>query len=125
MPRQVSAKSVGKGNYILIDDIPCEVKKVSKSSPGKHGSAKIKIQAEGIFDGKLRTTTKPADRNFLAPEVDKRKGQVVSLSSDSAQLMDMESYDTFEIKVEEGKEVEEGEEVDYWVVGDRKLLKPE
>lgn len=123
MPRQVSAKSVKKGNYILIDDAPCIAKKVSKSSPGKHGSAKIKIQAEGIFDGKLRTTTKPADRNFLAPEVDKRKGQVVSISGDSTQLMDMESYDTFEIKIPEGQEVEEGQEVDYWIVGDRKLLK--
>lgn len=123
MPRQVEAKSLGKGNYILIDDEPCEVKKVNKSSPGKHGSAKIKVQAEGIFDGKLRNITKPADRKVLAPEVDKRIGQVVSISGSTAQLMDMESYETLEIKVPEDKELEEGSEVDYWIVAGRKLLK--
>lgn len=123
MPRQVDAKSVKKGNYILIDEEPSEVKKVNKSSPGKHGSAKIKIQAEGVFDGKLRSITKPADRKLLSPNVDKRVGQIISTSDSTAQLMDMESYDTFEIKVPEDKDLEEGEEVDYWIVAGRKLLK--
>ncbi|MDY6778158.1 MAG: translation initiation factor IF-5A, partial [Candidatus Nanohaloarchaea archaeon] len=78
MPRQVEAKNVSKGDYIMLEDEPCEVRKTKKSAPGKHGHAKYRIQAEGVFDGRTRTVTKPGDKMLLSPDVEKKIGQIVS-----------------------------------------------
>lgn len=106
---------VSEGNVILIDEEPCRVKKVTSSMPGKHGHAKYSIEAEGIFDGKKRNLKEPSDSKIEIPDLEVKKGQVISLSGDSVQLMDLSSYDTFEIAVPEELqgELEEGSEVKY------------
>jgi len=48
------AKQFRKGDFIMIDDVPCRVVDISLSKPGKHGSAKARIIAVGIIDGKKR-----------------------------------------------------------------------
>lgn len=115
---------VSKGNVITIDGEPCRVKKVSSSMPGKHGHAKYSIEAEGIFDGKKRNLKEPSDSKVEVPNVEVNDGQVISLSGNSAQLMDLSTYETFEIAVPEelqGK-LEEGEELKYIeAMGRRKI----
>lgn len=115
---QVEAKHFKKGSYILIDDVPCRVVDNSKSAPGKHGHLKCKIEAIGIIDNKKRMLMKPGDAKLPCPIVDKRQGQVVSISGDVAQVMDMETYDMFETKIpgDLKGDVSEGKEVEYWVI---------
>lgn len=123
MPQQVEAGKVRKGSYIMIDGEPCEVRGVSKSSPGKHGSAKAKIKARGVFDDKDRHITKPGDTMLMSPDVDKKIGQIVSKEGNIAQVMDMDTYQTEEMELPEDLNVGEGDEIDYWVIDDRKLVK--
>ncbi len=123
MPKQVEASSVRKGSYVIIDDEPCEVRGVSKSSPGKHGSAKAKIKARGIFDDKDRHITKPGDAMMMSPDISKKVGQIVSKDGDIAQVMDMDTYQTEEMQLPEDIDVSEGEEIDFWEIDDRKLVK--
>lgn len=123
MPRQVEAKSVKKGSYIMIDDEPCEVRKTKKSAPGKHGHAKYRIQGRGVFDDKTRTITKPGDRKLMSPDVDKKVGQIVSKDGSIAQVMDMDTYETEEMQLPDDLSVSEGEEIEYWVIADRNLIK--
>ncbi len=123
MPKQVEASSVRKGSYIIIDDEPCEVRGVSKSSPGKHGSAKAKIKARGIFDEKDRHITKPGDAMMMSPDISKKVGQIVSKEGDIAQVMDMDTYETEEMQLPEDLDVSEGEEIKFWEIDDRKLVK--
>ncbi len=123
MPKQVEASSVRKGSYIIIDDEPCEVRGVSKSSPGKHGSAKAKIKARGIFDEKDRHITKPGDAMMMSPDISKKVGQIVSKEGDIAQVMDMDTYETDEMQLPEDLDVSEGEEIKFWEIDDRKLVK--
>ena len=48
------------GSYILLPHSdqpsgePCQIKEYDTSKPGKHGAAKARIVAEGIFDGQKR-----------------------------------------------------------------------
>lgn len=123
MPKQVEASSVKSGSMIMIEDEPCEVRSMSKSSPGKHGSAKCKIKARGIFDEKDRHVTKPGDAMLMSPDVDKKEGQVVSRDGDIAQVMDMDTYETEEMQLPEDLEAGEGDTIKYWVVDDRVLVK--
>ncbi|EQD40574.1 translation initiation factor IF-5A, partial [mine drainage metagenome] len=43
-----SMKEIKVGRYIIIDGIPCKVVNIDVSSPGKHGSAKMRVTAIGI-----------------------------------------------------------------------------
>lgn len=123
MPQQVEAGKLRNGSFVMIDGEPCEVRDVSKSSPGKHGSAKAKIKARGLFDDKDRHITKPADTMMMSPDLDKKEGQVVSIDGNIAQVMDMDSYETEEMDIPEEFDASEGDTVNYWVVDDRKLFK--
>jgi translation initiation factor 5A len=123
MPQQVEAGKLRNGSFVMIDDEPCEVRSVSKSSPGKHGSAKAKIKARGLFDDKDRHITKPADTRMMSPDIDKKEGQVVSIDGNIAQVMDMDTYETEEMDIPDEFDAGEGDIVDYWEVDDRKLVK--
>jgi translation initiation factor 5A len=123
MPKQVEASSVKSGTMVMIEGEPCEVRSMSKSSPGKHGSAKCKIKARGIFDDKDRHITKPGDSMMMSPDVDKKEGQIVSKDGSIAQVMDMDTYETEEMDLPEDLDAGEGDTLNYWVVDDRVLVK--
>lgn len=123
MPKQIEAGKVRNGTFVMIDGEPCEVRSVSKSSPGKHGSAKAKIKARGLFDDKDRHITKPADTMMMSPDLDKKEGQVVSIDGNIAQVMDMDTYETDEMQLPDDLDAGEGDTIKYWVVDDRNLIK--
>ncbi|MFB6292359.1 MAG: translation initiation factor IF-5A [Candidatus Nanohaloarchaea archaeon] len=123
MPQQVEASKLKSGSYVMIDGEPCEVRSVSKSSPGKHGSAKCKIKARGVFDEKDRHITKPGDSMMLSPDIEKKVGQVVSQDGNIAQVMEMDTYETEEMELPEDLDASEGDEIKFWQIEDRKLVK--
>lgn len=106
---------LSEGNIIEIDNKPCKISKISSSMPGKHGHAKYSIEARGVFDGKKRQIKESSEGKVQIPDVEVKDGQVISLSGDSAQMMDLSSYDTFEISVPEELQgnLSEGDEVKY------------
>ncbi|MBC5793370.1 MAG: translation initiation factor IF-5A [Nanohaloarchaea archaeon] len=122
MPTQIEAGKVRNGTYVMIDEEPCEVRSVSKSSPGKHGSAKAKIKAKEIFGGKNKHITKPVDSMMMSPDVENKVGQVVSKEGTIAQVMDMDTYETEEMELPEDLTISEGEEIEYKQIEDRKLF---
>ena len=102
---------------MIIDDEPCKISSISKSKPGKHGEAKARIEAVGLFDGAKRTVVHPVKHKVGVPMIDKRQAQVITASGESAQIMDLETYETFDIVVDEeyqGK-LQSGAEINYMV----------
>jgi translation initiation factor 5A len=94
-----SMKEIKVGRFILIDGVPCKVVDIDISSPGKHGHAKMRVTAIGIFDGEKKTLLKPSDADIEVPNIKKKKAQVVSVTGEMAQLMDTETYEVFDIKI--------------------------
>ena len=95
----IPIKDVKEGRFILIDNVPCKVVEIETSAPGKHGSAKVRITAIGIFDGQKRTLLKPSSADVEAPVIVKKRAQVVSITGNTVQLMDLESYETYELPI--------------------------
>ena len=48
-------KNLKPGRFCVIDDEPCKVLSVTTSVAGKHGAAKARLEAVGIFDNKRRS----------------------------------------------------------------------
>jgi translation initiation factor 5A len=97
----VIMKDIKPGRFLLIDGEPCRAVEIDVSAPGKHGSAKMRITGIGVFDGKKRTILKPSDAYVDIPIITKKRAQVVSVTGDTAQLMDSETYEVFELPIPE------------------------
>ena len=124
MKEQTEVRNLKEGRYVLIDDEPCTILSISVSKPGKHGAAKARIDAVGIFDGQKRTIIEPVTAKIYVPIVERKTAQVISISGNTVQLMDMTDYTTFELPLDEEMKdkVKVGEEIVYIEsMGKRKL----
>jgi len=121
---QQEVRELKEGRYMLIDNEPCKIVNISTSKPGKHGEAKANIDAIGIFDNKKRQIVHPVKHKVQVPMIDKRKAQVLAVMGDEIQLMDLETYETFQLPVpEEFKgQFNNGEEIMYLVAMDRRKI---
>lgn len=119
------AGSIKEGSYMLMGGIPCIVKNIQTSRPGKHGHAKCRIEAVGIIDGQKRIEIYPSHDKVQVPIIDKRDAQVLSIHDDSVNVMDMKTYETFDLKIpEEFKDkIKEGGQINYWVIASDKIIK--
>jgi translation initiation factor 5A len=88
---------------------------MSVSKPGKHGAAKARIDAIGIFDGQRRSIVQPVTAKVYIPIVERKRAQVMTTTGDTAHLMDLETYETFELTIPDSVKdrVEEGKEIIY------------
>jgi len=123
--KQVEVTSLKKGNYVVMDGAACIVKDIQISRPGKHGHAKVRLVAVGIIDEKKRQAVMPGHDKIDVPIIDKLNAQVLSISGSTANVMDLVSYETFDIKIPnelKGK-VKEGMTVLYWDILGEKVMK--
>ncbi|MCD6468255.1 MAG: translation initiation factor IF-5A [Thermoplasmata archaeon] len=126
MKEVAEVRELKVNRYVIIDDEPCKIVSITTSKPGKHGEAKARIEAIGVFDGQKRSIVHPVKHKVQVPLIDKRSAQVISVMGDTVQLMDMETYDTFEMPIPEefkGK-LETGKEIQYLeALGKRKITR--
>lgn len=116
---------IKKGRFLMIDGEPCKVINVDISKTGKHGHAKARIEAFGVFDNSRHTLLTPTHDKVEVPVIEKKSAQVVSVSGDIAQLMDLSTYETFELEIpdEMKAKVVANAQVQYWELMDRRILK--
>ncbi|MBS7606138.1 MAG: translation initiation factor IF-5A [Candidatus Bathyarchaeia archaeon] len=128
MSRPVDVGDLKEGQYVIIDNEPCQIVEITKSKPGKHGSAKARVVAMGVFDGVKRSFVKPVDAKVDVPIIEKRSGQVIAVLENSIQLMDLETYEVFETPMPQEENVRSklanGAEVEYWrIMGKTKVVR--
>ncbi len=110
-----------KGSYIVIDGEPCRIVEITRAKTGKHGSAKAHVVAISVFTGQKKTLVAPVDTRVQVPIIEKRLGQILADMGDLLQIMDMETYDTFEVEKPTDDEqlvskLQPGVTVEYWII---------
>lgn len=123
--KKSDAGSMKSGSFMVIDGVASKVVDNQISRPGKHGHAKCRITGVGLLDEKKRVVVMPGHDKVDVPIIDKRSAQVLSVTGDMANIMDSETYETFDMKIpEELKgQVVEGCNILYWVVLNDKVMK--
>src|SRR5512137_2720193 len=96
---QAEMRELKVNRYVVIDDEPCKIISISTSKPGKHGEAKARLEAVGIFDGNKKSVVYPVKHKVTVRLIEKRQAQVVSIQGNEAQLMDLETYEMFQSPV--------------------------
>lgn len=114
---EIKFTSVGQlreGGYVMIDGFVCQIKTMDKSKPGKHGAAKARISANGLFDNQKRNLMAPVHADVEVPIVDRGNAQVVAVMGGQIQIMDVATYETHNVpKPAEFKDLASGDEIEY------------
>lgn len=121
---QAEMRSLKPNRYILIDEEPCKILSVNISKPGKHGEAKARVEAVGIFDKQKRSIVHPVTHKVKVPIIDKRRAQILTVLGSEVQLMDLETYETFNVAIpaEHDGKLSPGGEIQYLVAMGRKKI---
>ncbi|MBI5223577.1 translation initiation factor IF-5A [Candidatus Micrarchaeota archaeon] len=95
------AKELREGKYVIVDDIPCRVVEIESSKPGKHGAAKMRVTAIGVFDGQKKTLLTPSDADVEVPIIERKDVLIMSVSGKTVQVMDKQTNETYDLDVPE------------------------
>ncbi len=122
---EAEVRELKVGRYMLIDDSPCKIVDITMSKPGKHGEAKGRIVAIGVFDNQKHSVVYPVKHKVKVPMIVKKNAQILSIANNEAQMMDSETFETFilPIEPEDQDKLKAGMEVSYWeAMGKRKIM---
>jgi len=110
-------KELKVGRLVNIDGEPCKVVSYQTAKTGKHGSAKARVEGIGIFDDQKRGFIGPVDSRIEIPLLERKNAQILAFVGKEVQLMDLETYETFELPMPMEADVKkgmvEGAEVEY------------
>ena len=123
--KQTDYGSIRVGGYVILNDKPCVIKSIQLSKTGKHGSMKCRIEAVSLIDEQKIIEVHPSGDNVLIPIIGKKNAQVLSISGKKANVMDMETYETFDLEIpeEDKNNIQEGSQIIYWIIMDQKVFK--
>ena len=133
MSKPVELGSLKIGSYILLPvsdqptGDPCRISEYDTSKPGKHGAAKARIVGVGVFDGQKRPHVGPVSMQVHVPLIDKRTGQIISMTDSQIQVMDSETFETIDVGLIDDEvkgRLEQGQDIEYWnVMGTTKIMR--
>jgi translation initiation factor 5A len=115
------------GSFIIVDGEPCRIVEISKAKTGKHGSAKASITAVSLVSKAKKVLVVPVDTQVEVPIVEKRVGQVIADLGDKFQVMDVETFEVFEVLKELldkdlRDKITTNMEVEYWQVLNMRII---
>jgi translation initiation factor 5A len=121
----ISATEIRPGTILTIEKDHYTVKTHDTSKAGRHGPSKVRFEAVSIFDGKKKVVAVPGHERFEVPLIKKLKAQVLSVRENNANIMDLETFETFDagFNVEEAGELKENDNVEYWDVEGKIIIK--
>ncbi|MBS3117580.1 translation initiation factor IF-5A [Candidatus Woesearchaeota archaeon] len=123
--KQAYASSLKSGRFVVFDNHVYRVVRTDTSKTGKHGHAKTRIEAVSVLDGKKIIKIMPGHDTVDTPIIEKKTAQVLAVQGNMANLMDVETYESFELPIPEELQdkVSEGSQVIYWIMLDEKVIK--
>tara|TARA_B100001179_G_scaffold167272_1_gene123271 strand:- start:363 stop:749 length:387 start_codon:yes stop_codon:yes gene_type:complete len=101
------------GRYVAIDNDAFKILGMSKSKPGKHGSAKARIELENIFTGQKRSHVGTVTDTIHIPIIEKGSAIITHFQGDEVHAMDNKTYQTLILPVEGSMNLQSGGEIQW------------
>ncbi len=101
------------GRYVAIDNDAFKILGMSKSKPGKHGSAKARIELENIFTGQKRSHVGTVTDTIHIPIIEKGSAIITHFHGDEVHAMDNKTYQTLILPVEGSMNLQSGGEIQW------------
>ena len=100
------------GRYVAIDNDAYKILGMSKSKPGKHGSAKARLELEDIFSGQKRSHVGTVTDSIHVPVIEKGSAIITHIQGSEVHAMDNKTYEslilpqTTEFNLDPGGEIQ-------------------
>jgi len=95
--RRTEIQKLKTGQYIMVEEEPCQIKATERSKSGKHGHAKVRVVCVGVFDNNKRSLTIPSGHMVEIPEIIKGTAQINFIEDTSINIMDLETYESVDV----------------------------
>ena len=111
---RVEIRTLKVGRYVALEDSAYKILSMSKSKPGKHGSAKARLELEDIFTGQKRSHVGTVTDTINIPIIEKGSAIITHIQGNEVHAMDNKTYQTLILPVEESMNLQSGGEI-QWV----------
>ena len=101
------------GRYVALEDSAYKILSMSKSKPGKHGSAKARLELEDIFTGQKRSHVGTVTDNINIPIIEKGSAIITHIQGEEVHAMDNKTYATLILPVAHDLNLDPGGEVQW------------
>ena len=112
---RVEIRTLKVGRYVAIDDDAYKILSISKSKPGKHGSAKARLELEDIFTGQKRSHVGTVTDNIQVPVIEKGSAVITFVQGSEVNAMDNKTYETLILPLDPDMNLEAGGEIQWMV----------
>ncbi|MDP6662380.1 MAG: translation initiation factor IF-5A, partial [Candidatus Thalassarchaeaceae archaeon] len=109
---RVEIRTLKVGRYVALEDSAYKILSMSKSKPGKHGSAKARLELEDIFTGQKRSHVGTVTDTINVPIIEKGSAIITHMQGSEVHAMDNKTYEnlilpqTSEFNLEPGGEIQ-------------------
>ena len=110
---RVEIRTLKVGRYVAIDDDAYKILSISKSKPGKHGSAKARLELEDILTGQKRSHVGTVTDNIQVPVIEKGSAVITFVQGSEVNAMDNKTYETLILPLDPDMNLEAGGEIQW------------
>ena len=110
---RVEIRTLKVGRYVAVDENAYKILSISKSKPGKHGSAKARLELEDIFTGQKRSHVGTVTDNIQVPVIEKGSAIITHIQGNEVHAMDNKTYEALILPSDDELNLESGGEIQW------------
>ena len=108
---RVEIRTLKVGRYCCVDDRAYKINSISTSKPGKHGSAKARIELVDIFTGAKISHVGSVSSSINVALIEKGTALVTHVEGTEVHAMNMRDHSMMILPLEEEMDIEGGKEI--------------
>ena len=111
---RVEIRTLKVGRYVAIEDSAYKILSISKSKPGKHGSAKARLELENLFTRQKRSHVGTVTDTINVPILEKGSAIITHIQGEEVHAMDTKTYASLILPIDTSMNLDSGGEI-QWV----------
>jgi translation initiation factor 5A len=108
---RVEIRTLKVGRFCVVDYEAYKILSISKSKPGKHGSAKARLELVSLFSSKKISHVGTVTDNIYVPMIEKGTAMVTHLEGSEVHAMNMKDHSMMILPMEAEMNIEAGKEI--------------
>ena len=110
---RVEIRTLKVGRYVALETSAYKILSMSKSKPGKHGSAKARIELEDIFTGQKKSHVGTVTDNILTPIIEKSSATITHIQGEEVHAMDSKTFAMMILPIDSEMNLDSGGEIQW------------
>ena len=108
---RVEIRTLKVGRFCVVEDEAYKILSISKSKPGKHGSAKARLELVSLFSNKKISHVGTVTDNIQVPMIEKGTAMVTHIDGNEVHAMNMRDHSMMILPMEDEMTIEAGKEI--------------